>query len=82
MGINIKHVLFLSIRYIHDLSHRRYIITLSGVIYCSTNSLRAVGVLFSCMVSEWAGGQQEKVCQGCISETVTCRKLILGRDIG
>ena len=23
-----------------------------------------------------------KVCPGCISETVRCRKLILGRDIG
>ena len=28
------------------------------------------------------GGWQEKVCPGCISETVSCRKLILGRDIG
>ena len=28
------------------------------------------------------GGQWEKVCPGCISETVRCRKLILGRDIG
>ena len=27
------------------------------------------------------GGQQEKVCPGYISETVRCRKLILGRDI-
>ena len=27
------------------------------------------------------GGQREKVCPGCISETVRCRKLILGRDI-
>ena len=27
------------------------------------------------------GGQWEKVCPGCISETVRCRKLILGRDI-
>ena len=24
----------------------------------------------------------KKVCPGCISETVRCRKLILGRDIG
>ena len=30
----------------------------------------------------WAGGRREKVCSGCISETVRCRKLILGRDIG
>ena len=32
------------------------------------------------------GGQpfrwREKVCPGCISETIRCRKLILGRDIG
>ena len=52
--------------------------------------LRAVGVLFSPMVSGWAGrrtswwagGRPEKVCPGCISETVRCRKLILCRDIG
>ena len=44
--------------------------------------LRAVRVLFSPMVSGWAGGWWEKVCPGCISETVRCRKLILGRDIG
>ena len=43
--------------------------------------LRAVGVLFSPMVSGWAG-RREIVCPGCISETVRCRKLILGRDIG
>ena len=28
------------------------------------------------------GGRREIVCPGCISETVRCRKLILGRDIG
>ena len=48
--------------------------------------LRAVGVLFSPMVSGWAGGwasgRPEKVCPASISETVKCRKLILGRDIG
>ena len=51
--------------------------------------LRAVGVLFSPMVSGWAGGwasgrvggRREIVCPGCITETVRCRKLILGRDI-
>ena len=47
--------------------------------------LRDVGVLFSPMVSGWAGGQvggqREKDCPGCISETVRCRKLILGRNI-
>ena len=52
--------------------------------------LRAVGVLFSPMVSEWAfrqagvpaGVHREKVCPGFISETVRCRNFILGRDIG
>ena len=44
--------------------------------------LRAVGVLFSPMVSGWAGGRWEIVFPGCISETVRCRKLILSRDIG
>ena len=29
-----------------------------------------------------AGGLWEKVCPGCISEIIMCRKLILGRDIG
>ena len=28
------------------------------------------------------GGRCEKVCPGCISEIIRCRKLILGRDIG
>ena len=28
------------------------------------------------------GGGREIVCPGCISETVRCRKFILGRDIG
>ena len=41
-----------------------------------------VGVLFSPMESGWAGGWREIVCPGCISETVRCRKFILGRDIG
>ena len=34
------------------------------------------------MMSGWAGGRQERVCLDCISETVRCRKLILGRDTG
>ena len=29
-----------------------------------------------------SGRWRKKVCQGCISETVRCRKLIVGRDIG
>ena len=60
----------------------------SGCDPCSASflPLRAVGALLSPMVSGWAGiqvgGRREKVCSGCTSETVRCRKLILGRDIG
>ena len=38
----------------------------------------AVSLLFSPMVSRLAAG---KVCSAYISETVRCRKVILGRDI-
>ena len=38
--------------------------------------------VFSPMVSRQAGGQWEKACLGCILETIRCRKLKLGRDIG
>ena len=58
--------------------------------FITPQPLMAVGVLFSPMVSRWSGGRpsgrvggrREIVCPGCISETVRCRKLILGRDIG
>ena len=33
-------------------------------------------------VGQAGGGAAGKVCPACISETVRCRKLILGRDIG
>ena len=60
------------------------------MLFFTPQPLMAVGVLFSPMVSGWAGGRaggrlggrREIVCPGCISETVRCRKLILGRDIG
>ena len=34
------------------------------------------------LVGRRVGGRREKVCPACISKTVRCRKLILGRDIG
>ena len=45
--------------------------------------LRAVGYCFHSWCPDGqAGGQAAgKVCLGCISETVRCRKLILGRNI-
>ena len=56
------------------------------IVFITPQPLMAVGVLFSPMVSGWSGGRvggrREIVCPGCISETVRCRKLILGRDIG
>ena len=43
-------------------------------------------LLFSPIPSGWKGGQMgcrmQKVYLGCISESIRCRKLILGRDIG
>ena len=41
------------------------------------------GIVFThgVRMDELVGGQQEKVRPYCISETVRCRKLILGRDI-
>ena len=52
--------------------------------HLQSQPLRAVRVLilFSPMVSGRAGRLQKKACPGCISETVKCRKLKLGRDIG
>ena len=41
-----------------------------------------VWVLFSPMVGGWVDVLWEKVCLGCISETVRCRKLKFGRGIG
>ena len=40
------------------------------------------GVQMGVRVGVWVGGWQVKVCPGYISETIRCRKLILGRDIG
>ena len=51
------------------------------VVVFTPQPLRAVGVLFSPMVSGWVGGRREIVCPGYISATIRCRKLILGRDI-
>ena len=44
--------------------------------------LKSVWVLLLSTVSRWAGGQREKICSVCISETARCRKLMRGRDIG
>ena len=38
------------------------------------------GIVFTHVVR--MGGRREKVCPGRISETLSCRKLILGGDIG
>ena len=46
--------------------------------FITPQPIRAVGVLFSPMLSGWAGGQREIVCPGCISERCRCRRFILG----
>ena len=38
--------------------------------------------LKGCQGIVYTHGGREKVCPGCISESVRCRKFILGRDIG
>ena len=53
------------------------LIPLNVVGFDTPQPLRAVRVLFSSM-----GGRRENVCPVCISETIRCRKLILGRNIG
>ena len=64
---------------------------MQGRFVFTRQSLRAVRVLFSPLLSGWVdtylGGQPVgraagKVCPGCISETVMYRKFILGRHIG
>ena len=37
--------------------------------------LKAIQVLFSPMVSGWAGRQCEQFCRGCMKETLSYRKL-------
>ena len=48
--------------------------------YYSTVLKGCWGIVFTHGV--WMDGWWEKFYPGCISETVRCRKLILGRDIG
>ena len=40
------------------------------------------GVRMGGRSDSWVGGRREIVSPGCISETVRCRKFLLGRDIG
>ena len=47
-------------------------------------SFQCVGPVFThgVRMGGWVGGWREEVCPACISETIRCRKFILGRDIG
>ena len=52
--------------------------------HCYPTALKGCsGIVFTpgFWICGWVGRQREKVCPGCISETVRCRKLILGRDL-
>ena len=53
--------------------------TLAGAFY-PTALKGCLGIVFTHGVR--MGGWWEKVCPGCMAETIRCRKLIPGRDIG
>ena len=59
------------------------VVTKSSGKFFTPQPLRAVGILFfhPWCPDKWLGGRED-VCPRYISETVRCRKLILGRDIG
>ena len=56
--------------------------TLSHKQFFTPHPLRGIVFTHGVRMGWRASGWQEIVCPGCISETVRCRKLILGRDIG
>ena len=52
-------------------------------LFYSTALKDCPGIVFSPMHPDgWVGGGWEKVCLGSILETIRCRKMKLGRDIG
>ena len=56
-----------------------------GLMYFYPTALKGCqGIVFThgVRLGKRLGGRLQKVCPGCISETVRCRKLILGRVIG
>ena len=57
---------------------------ISGASFYPTALKGCRGIVFThgVRMGGQVGGRREIVCPGCISETVRCRKLILGRDIG
>ena len=63
---------------------RMYWEVIENIYMVSRNWVRFLPLAYTywSMVSiGWACRQQQKVCPGCISETIRCRKLILSRDI-
>ena len=62
------------------MSFERYNVIIGLEVYYPTALKGCRGIFFTHVVL--MGGQQGKVCPGCISETIRYRKLILGRDIG
>ena len=74
VDFNVVNFYFMSKYSACDIFRLTHIIALKGcrgIVF--THGVRAGGRV---------GGRREIVCPGCISETVRCRKLILGRDIG
>ena len=64
-------------------ARKEIVVTSGNITVCSVypTALKGCqGIVFTHGVR--MGRRREKVCPGCISETVRCRKLTLGRDIG
>ena len=72
-----KHLMFLNVNHSRLYDHHCFVFYPTAVKGC-----RGIVFTHGVWMGRWAGGQREKVCPGSISETVRCRKLILGRDIG
>ena len=63
------------------LFHRLCVTMISGDNFYPTALKGCQGIVFTHSV-RMDGRAMEEVCLACISETVRCRKLIHGRDIG
>ena len=60
-----------------------YLLLIQGTFFYPTALKGCWGIVFTHGVQMGGGGWAAgKVCPACISETVRCRKLVLGRDIG
>ena len=68
---------------INNFTGRVFIYEKTGFYHTALEGCRGIVFTHGVQMGRRVGGRSAgKVCPGCISETVRCRKLILGRDIG